>query len=103
MLGRALRMGGNSLERPPGWAAEGPQIPEGRGDWMAGGEEQKEDLDIKGLGMVAKMAPTLHVSSPHSPFFTKCGFASRGGISHTLKMAGPAACVAQHNAREMMV
>ena len=38
VLGRTIRMGENSLERPPGWAAEGPKIPEGWGDWMAGGE-----------------------------------------------------------------
>lgn len=62
MLGRAIRMGENSLERPPGWGGEGLQIPEGWGDWTAGGEWQREDLDIKGLAMVAKMAPTLHMS-----------------------------------------
>ena len=55
-------MGGNSLERPPGWGGEGLQIPEGWGDWRAGGEWQQEDLDIKGLAMVAKMAPTLQES-----------------------------------------
>lgn len=101
MLRRAIRMDGNSLERPPGWGGEGLQIPEGRGDWMAGGEWQQEDLDIKGLVTVAKMAPTLH-DSPQ-PIFTKCGFASRGGVSHASKMAGPMACVAQYNAREMIV
>ena len=62
VLRRAVRMGGNSLERPPGWGGEGLQIPEGRGDWMAGGEWQQEDLDIKGLVTVAKMAPTLQDS-----------------------------------------
>lgn len=101
MLRRAVRMGGNSLERPPGWGGEGLQIPEGRGDWMAGGEWQQEDLDIKGLVPVQKWPQRF--TTPHSPFFTKCGFASRGGVSHASKMAGPMACVAQHNAGEMIV
>lgn len=67
MLGRAIRMGENSLERPPGWGGEGLQIPEGWGDWTAGGEWQQEDLDIKGLAMVAKTGPNAsHVPTAHS-------------------------------------